>query len=258
MNDLTITTVQAALHWEDKLKNLKMFDAMLENIEKTDLIILPEMFNTGFSMRAAEMAEHMNGETVKWMLEKSKLYNAAICGSLIINDSGNYYNRLLFIEPNGNMNFYDKRHLFSMGDEDKHYTAGSKSLIVNYKEWRINLVICYDIRFPESIRNTKESPYDLAIIVANWPDKRIEHWDTLMRARAIENQSYVIGVNRTGLDGNEISHSGHTQVVHPFGNLLYISDIAEVNNLILSRKELNFNRRAFPFIKDIVTNISQF
>ncbi len=252
MNDLTITTVQAALHWEDKSKNLKMFDAMLENIEKTDLIILPEMFNTGFTMQASDFAEHMNGDTVSWMFEKSKEHNAAICGSLIINDNGKYYNRLLFIEPDGNLNYYDKRHLFSMGDEDKHYTAGHKSLRVKYREWSINLVICYDLRFPEALRNTKENPYDLAILVANWPDKRIEHWDVLMRARAIENQSYVVGVNRTGLDGNEIMHTGHTQVVHPFGNLLYISDESEVNNLVLSRNELIFNRRAFPFIKDII------
>jgi predicted amidohydrolase len=250
MNDLTITTVQAALHWEDKSKNLKMFDAMLENIENTDLIILPEMFNTGFTMRASDFAEHMNGDTVSWMFEKSKEHNAAICGSLIINDDGKYFNRLLFVEPNGNINQYDKRHLFSMGDEDKYYNAGTRSLIIDYKSWQINLVICYDLRFPEGIRNTRENPYDLAIIVANWPDKRIEHWDILLRARAIENQCYVIGVNRTGLDGNDIMHSGHTQVVHPFGNLLYISDVSEVNNLVLSRNELKFNRRAFPFIKD--------
>jgi predicted amidohydrolase len=130
MNDLTITTVQAALHWEDKLKNLKMFDAMFENIENTDLIILPEMFNTGFSMRSEELAEDMNGDTVSWMLDKSKTYSAAICGSIIIKDNGKYFNRLLFVEPNGRLNYYDKIHLFSMGDEDKHFSAGNKSLIV--------------------------------------------------------------------------------------------------------------------------------
>lgn len=251
MNDLTITTVQAALHWEDKLKNLKMFDAMFENIENSDLIILPEMFNTGFSMRSEALAEDMNGETVNWMKGKANQHNAAICGSMIIKENNKYYNRLLFVEPNENISYYDKKHLFSMGDEDKHYSAGNKSLIVNYKNWKINLVICYDLRFPETLRNNNENPFDISIIVANWPDKRIEHWDVLMRARAIENQCYVIGVNRTGLDGNDISHSGHTQVVHPFGNILYISDESEVNTLILSRNELNFNRRAFPFIKDI-------
>lgn len=251
MNDLTITTVQAALHWEDKLKNLKMFDAMFENIENSDLIILPEMFNTGFSMRSEALAEDMNGETVNWMKGKANQHNAAICGSMIIKENNKYYNRLLFVEPNENISYYDKKHLFSMGDEDKHYSAGNKSLIINYKNWKINLVICYDLRFPETLRNNKENPFDISIIVANWPDKRIEHWDVLMRARAIENQCYVIGVNRTGLDGNDISHSGHTQVVHPFGNILYISDESEVNTLILSRNELNFNRRAFPFIKDI-------
>ncbi len=252
MNDLTITTVQAALHWEDKLKNLKMFDAMLENIEKTDLIILPEMFNTGFSMRSKDFAEDMQSETVKWMKAKANLHNAAICGSIIIKEDIHFYNRLLFIEPNGNVNYYDKRHLFSMGDEDKHYSAGSKSLMVNYKEWKINLVICYDLRFPEGMRNNKENPFDLAIVVANWPDKRIEHWDVLMRARAIENQCYMVGVNRTGLDGHDIAHTGHSQVIHPFGNILYISEDSDVNTLVLSRNELNFNRRAFPFLSDIV------
>lgn len=251
MNDLTITTVQAALHWEDKLKNLKMFDAMFENIENTDLIILPEMFNTGFSMRSEDLAEEMNSETISWMITNSKHYNAAICGSMIVKENEKFYNRLLFVEPDGKISFYDKKHLFSMGDEDKYYSAGDKSLIVNYKNWQINLAICYDLRFPESSRNTTENAYDIAIFVANWPDKRIEHWDVLMRARAIENQCYVVGVNRTGLDGNGVSHSGHTQVVHPFGDILYISDESEINTLVLSRKELNFNRRAFPFIKDI-------
>lgn len=251
MNDLTITTVQAALHWEDKLKNLKMFDAMFENIENTDLIILPEMFNTGFSMQSDLLAESMNGETVEWMKANSKRYNAAICGSLIIKENDHFFNRLIFVEPNGAISYYDKQHLFSMGDEDKHYSAGNKSLILNYNNWRINLLICYDLRFPESLRNTSENPYDLAIVVANWPDKRIEHWDVLIRARAIENQCYMVGVNRVGLDGNEIIHSGHSQVIHPFGEILYTSDESEINTLILSRNELNFNRRAFPFIKDI-------
>lgn len=251
MNDLTITTVQAALHWEDKLKNLKMFDAMFENIENTDLIILPEMFNTGFSMQSDLLAESMNGETVEWMKANSKRYNAAICGSLIIKENDHFFNRLIFVEPNGAISYYDKQHLFSMGDEDKHYSAGNKSLILNYNNWRINLLICYDLRFPESLRNTTENPYDLAIVVANWPDKRIEHWDVLIRARAIENQCYMVGVNRVGLDGNEIIHSGHSQVIHPFGEILYTSDESEINTMILSRNELNFNRRAFPFIKDI-------
>lgn len=251
MNDLTITTVQAALHWEDKLKNLKMFDAMFENIENTDLIILPEMFNTGFSMQSDLLAESMNGETVEWMKANSKRYNAAICGSLIIKENDHFFNRLIFVEPNGAISYYDKQHLFSMGDEDKHYSAGNKSLILNYNNWRINLLICYDLRFPESLRNTSENPYDLAIVVANWPDKRIEHWDVLIRARAIENQCYMVGVNRVGLDGNEVIHSGHSQVIHPFGEILYTSDESEINTLILSRNELNFNRRAFPFIKDI-------
>lgn len=251
MNDLTITTVQAALHWEDKSKNLKMFETMFENIEKTDLIVLPEMFNTGFSMNAEQLAESHDGETINWMIAMSKSLNTAICGSLIIKENNHYYNRLVFIAPDTQIQFYDKQHLFSMGEEDKHYTAGKESMIVKYLGWKINLLICYDLRFPEIIRNSKTNPYDLAIVIASWPDKRVEHWDVLLRARAIENQSYVIGVNRTGFDINEVYHSGHTQVIHPFGNILYISDETEINTIVLSNKELLLNRRAFPFLKDI-------
>lgn len=251
MNDLNISTIQADLQWEDKSKNLKMFDAYLENIEKTDLIILPEMFNTGFSMNAEALAEDMNGETVSWMKYKAKEKDAAICGSLIIGENGNFYNRLLFVEPSGKIQKYDKRHLFSMGDEHKYFRAGEENLIINYKNWRLNLIICYDLRFNEGIRNSKINPYDVLIIVANWPEKRIEHWDVLIKSRAIENQCYVVGVNRTGNDGNEIFHNGHTQIVHPFGNLLYFSEESEINQLTLSQHDLQFNRRAFPFLKDI-------
>lgn len=251
MNDLTITTVQAALHWEDKSKNLKMFEAMLENIEKTDLIILPEMFNTGFSMNAEQLAESIDGATIAWMKDISSKMQTAICGSIIIKEQEQYYNRLIFVEPDAKIHFYDKQYLFSMGDEDKHYRAGNESLIVEYRDWKIKFLICYDLRFPEIIRNDKHQPYDLAVFVASWPDKRIDHWDVLLRARAIENQTYVIGVNRIGLDVNEMFHSGHTQVIHPFGNILYISDETEINTIVLSSKELLLNRRAFPFIKDI-------
>lgn len=251
MNDLTITTIQAALHWEDKSKNLKMFESMFENIEKTDLIVLPEMFNTGFTMNAEHLAESIDGDTIKWMQAISKKLQTAICGSLIIIENNQYYNRLVFIAPDAQIQFYDKQHLFSMGEEDKHYTAGNESLIIKYKDWKIKLIICYDLRFPEIIRNTKHDPYDIAIVIASWPDKRVEHWDILLRARAIENQAYIVGVNRTGFDVNEVYHSGHTQVIHPFGNILYISDETEINTIVLSNKELLLNRRAFPFLKDI-------
>ena len=229
-----------------------MFDAYLENIEKSDIIVLPEMFSTGFSMNADVLAEGMNDATVQWMCNTSAQLDSAICGSLIIKENGKYYNRFLFVEPSGKISTYDKRHLFSMGDEHKHFSAGEKSLCIEYKSWKINCVVCYDLRFTEGIRNSAHDPYDVLIVVANWPEKRIEHWDVLMKARAIENQCYVVGVNRTGNDGNNIFHSGHTQIVHPFGNLLYFSEESEINTLTLSRNDLEFNRRAFPFIKDIV------
>ncbi len=252
MNDLIITTIQADLQWEDKSKNLKMFDAYLENIEKSDIIVLPEMFNTGFSMNADVLAESMNDATVQWMCNTSARLDSAICGSLIIKENGKYYNRLLFVEPSGKISSYDKIHLFSMGDEHKYFSAGSKNLQLEYKGWKINPIVCYDLRFNEGIRNTSTDPYDVIIVVANWPEKRIEHWDVLLKARAIENQCYVVGVNRTGEDGNNIFHSGHSQIVHPFGNLLYFSEESEINTITLSRQDLVFNRRAFPFIKDIV------
>ncbi len=251
MKDLSITTIQADLHWEDKEQNLKMFEKYIESIqESTDLIILPEMFSTGFSMRAEELAENMNETTVQWMKNIAIRKNAAITGSIIIKDGSHYYNRLIWTEPNGLVMHYDKRHLFGMGDENKHYSSGQSKLIVDYKGWKINLNICYDLRFPVWLRNSKVDPYDLLVFVANWPEKRIEHWDALLRARAIENQCYVVGVNRTGMDGNSIHHTGNTSVIHPFGNILYSSSDAEHNTILLSKHELELNRRQFPFLRD--------
>ena len=251
MKDLSITTIQADLHWEDKEQNLKMFEKHIESIqESTDLIILPEMFSTGFSMRAEALAEEMDDNTVAWMKNLATQKNVAITGSVIIKEGDKYFNRLIWAEPNGLVKHYNKRHLFGMGDENSHYTAGQEKLIVDYLGWRINLNICYDLRFPVWLRNSKENPYDVLIIVANWPEKRIEHWDTLLKARAIENQSYVIGVNRTGFDGNSIPHTGNTSVIHPFGNILYSSSDVEHNTILLSKHELMLNRRQFPFLRD--------
>ena len=251
MKDLSITTIQADLHWEDKEQNLKMFEKHIESIqESTDLIILPEMFSTGFSMRAEDLAEEMDGSTVAWMKNLATQKNVAITGSVIIKEGDKYFNRLIWAEPNGLVKHYNKRHLFGMGDENSHYTAGQEKLIVDYLGWRINLNICYDLRFPVWLRNSKENPYDVLIIVANWPEKRIEHWDTLLKARAIENQCYVIGVNRTGFDGNSIPHTGNTSVIHPFGNILYSSSDVEHNTILLSKHELMLNRRQFPFLRD--------
>lgn len=251
MKDLTITTIQSYLHWEDKEQNLKMFQKLIENIsEETDLILLPEMFSTGFSMNTELLAEEMNGKTVLWMKEMSTVKNAAVAGSIIIKEDGKYFNRLIWVEANGNLKYYNKRHLFSLGDENKFYTAGEEKLIIDYKNWKLNLNICYDLRFPVWARNNKNKPFDVLVFLASWPEKRIEHWDTLLKARAIENQCYVIGVNRIGEDGNGFKYVGHTIVAHPFGNLLYNSNEAEVNTIVLSKHELELNRRQFPFLKD--------
>ena len=251
MKDLKITTIQSELHWEDKEQNLKMFEKLINNIsEATDLILLPEMFSTGFSMNSKELAEQMNGTTVKWMLNMALTKNCAIAGSIIIKEEGNYYNRLIWAAADGEVKHYNKRHLFGMGDEHKHYTAGVNKLIIEYKDWKINLSICYDLRFPVWLRNNKDNPYDVLVFVANWPEKRMEHWDALLKARAIENQAYVIGVNRIGEDGNQIPHVGHTSVYHPFGTCEYTSTSAEVHTHTLLAYELELNRRQFPFLRD--------
>lgn len=251
MKDLKITTIQSELHWEDKEQNLKMFEKLINSIEEeTDLILLPEMFSTGFSMNAEVLAEQMNGKTVQWMQAMAQLKNCVIAGSIIIEEQGKYYNRLIWAEANGTILNYSKRHLFGMGDEHKHYSAGDDKLIVDYKGWKINLNVCYDLRFPVWLRNNKDNPYDALVFVANWPEKRMEHWDALLKVRAIENQAYVIGVNRIGDDGNQIPHVGHTSVYHPFGTCEYMSTSAEIHTHTLSAYELELNRRQFPFLKD--------
>lgn len=252
MQELKVSTIQSHLYWEDKSKNLEMFENLIENIsEDSDVILLPEMFNTGFSMNSTQLYEEMNGKLIQWMKRMAAKKNAAIAGSAIIKEGDHYYNRLLWVDEEGNINHYNKRHLFGLGDEHKHYTAGEEKLHIDYRGWRLNLAVCYDLRFPVWLRNTKENPYDVLIIVANWPEKRIEHWDALLKARAIENQAYVIGVNRIGMDGNEIPHVGHTSVYHPFGTLEYQSDKSDVHTHTLSKYELELNRRQFPFLKDM-------
>jgi omega-amidase len=252
MQDLKVSSIQTQLHWEDKEENLKMFDSLIKNMkEETDLILLPEMFSTGFTMQAEEFYEEMDGEYINWMKEMATLKDAAIAGSLIIKEHDKYYNRLVFVEPYGTIHYYNKRHLFSMGDEHKHYTAGEEKRIVTYREWNLNLTVCYDLRFPKWLRNEAQNRYDALIVLANWPEKRMEHWDALLKARAIENQCYVIGVNRIGEDGNGIPHVGHTSVYHPFGTNEYLSEQAEIHTHVLSAHELKLNRRQFPFLNDM-------
>jgi omega-amidase len=255
MSTLTITTIQSNLIWEDKAANLRMLEQKIAGIkEKTEIIVLPEMFNTGFSMRPEVLAETMQGETIEWMKRVSRENGIVLTGSLMIEESGNYYNRLVWMLPNGQYGHYDKRHLFAFGEEDKHYSPGNKRLIASVKGWKINLQVCYDLRFPVWARqkNTEAgAEYDLLIYVANWPERRNHAWKTLLCARAIENQCYVVGVNRVGSDGNNVYHSGNSLVIDPLGQVLYhMADEEDVNTIMLQKEMLEDVRTKFPFWKD--------
>lgn len=268
MSSLTCTLIQTHLHWEDKQANLEMFEEKINNInEKTELVILPEMFNTGFSMKPELFAETMDGDTIAWMKRIAASKKVILTGSLMIEENNNYYNRLIWMLPNGSYGCYDKRHLFAYGSEDKHYSAGTKRLIASVKSWKINLHVCYDLRFPVWSRQSPcpandELEYDVLIYVANWPERRNIAWKTLLQARAIENQCYVIGVNRVGNDGNNIYHSGDSMVIDPLGEILYHNEHKEETFTIkLQKDRLLEVRSKFPFWRDadnfIITNIFQ-
>lgn len=255
MSTLTITTIQSNLIWEDKAANLRMLEQKIAGIEeKTEIVVLPEMFNTGFSMRPETLAETMEGETIEWMKRVSRENGIVLTGSLMIEEAGNYYNRLVWMLPNGQYGHYDKRHLFAFGEEDKHYSPGNKRLIASVKGWKINLQVCYDLRFPVWARQKKTeagAEYDLLIYVANWPERRSHAWKTLLCARAIENQCYVVGVNRVGSDGNNVYHSGNSLVIDPLGQVLYhMADEEDVNTITLQKEMLEEVSSKFPFWKD--------
>ncbi|MGB5423719.1 MAG: amidohydrolase [Desulfobacterales bacterium] len=251
MPDLTVTLIQTELDWEDVEANLHRFDRLIGSLQvATDLIVLPEMFTTGFSMNAAALAEDMNGRAVGWLRETARRAEATVAGSIIVVDDGRFYNRLCWADPDGGMATYDKKHLFRYAGEDQVYTAGSASLLVELKGWKVRPFVCYDLRFPAWTRNTNRT-YDLALFVANWPQRRAEHWKLLLQARAIENQSYVIGVNRIGTDGNGLYHSGDSSVIDPAGNILFRSAHAPcIFTLSLERDRLDDYRQRFPAWKD--------
>ncbi|MDP4283097.1 MAG: amidohydrolase [Bacteroidota bacterium] len=255
MSSLTITLIQPNLFWEDKKANLEMLQKKIESIsEKTEVVILPEMFSTGFSMKPEMFAETMDGNTVQWMKKNSAERKIIITGSLIIEDEENYFNRLVWVLPNGETGYYDKRHLFAFGDEHSHYKAGNKKLIASVKGWKINLQICYDLRFPVWTRQSpgkSETQYDLLINVANWPEKRSTAWKTLLQARAIENQCYVAGVNRVGEDGNKIYYNGESMIIDPLGEIIYIKNKEEdIFTYTLQKEKVNEVRKQFPFQED--------
>ena len=232
-----------------------MLEQKINSIEeKTEIVVLPEMFNTGFSMRPEALAETMEGETVEWMKRVSRENGIVLTGSLMMEEADNYYNRLVWMLPNGQYGYYDKRHLFAFGEEDKHYSPGNKRLIASVKGWKINLQVCYDLRFPVWARqkNTEAGvEYDVLIYVANWPERRSHAWKTLLCARAIENQCYVVGVNRVGSDGNNVYHSGNSLVIDSLGQVLYhMADEEDVNTITLQKEMLEEVRTKFPFWKD--------
>jgi len=252
INNLKITIFQAYLFWENIDKNLQNLALRLSMgvKEKTDLIVLPEMFNTGFSMNAEALAEEMDGKTMTWMANAAQKYDCAITGSLIIRENSKYYNRMIWMLPSGEYQYYDKWHLFGMGQEDKTYASGSEKVIVELKGWKIRLAICYDLRFPVFLRN-EENGYDILLIIASWPDQRISHWKALIPARAIENQSYVIAANRVGHDGNEVYHSGHSMCIDAYGNTVYYKpEDEDLYTFSINYEDLEKIRRGFPFLKD--------
>lgn len=257
MSSLTISLVQTALHWEDKQRNLQMLEEKINGIaERTEVIILPEMFSTGFSMKPGLLAETMDGESVAWMKRTAASKRAIVTGSLIIKEGDHFYNRLIWMQPDGKYGYYDKRHLFGYAHEDQHYTPGNKRLVASAKGWKVNLQVCYDLRFPvwsrQNFAATGGVPeFDLLIFVANWPERRNHAWKTLLQARAIENQCYVAGVNRIGRDGNDIYHSGDSMAVNAMGEVLYQKAHDEdVYTITLHKEELDETRNKLPFWKD--------
>lgn len=262
MASLTVTLIQSDLKWEDKKANLQMLKDKINNIDlRTELIILPEMFSTGFTMRAKDLAETMEGESVNWMKQVAGEKKIILIGSLIIEENGKFYNRLILMLPNEQYAWYDKRHLFGFAKEDEYYTGGNKRLIASVNGWKINLQVCYDLRFPVWARQSGDIlhgdheavglEYDVLIYVANWPERRNTAWKSLLRARAIENQCFVIGVNRVGEDGNGIYYSGDSMIIDPLGEIIYEkANIEDVFSYQLNKEKLSEVRTKFPFWKD--------
>lgn len=257
MSSLTITLIQTSLYWEDKKANLAMLEEKITGIqEKTELVLLPEMFSTGFSMKPELLAETMEGETVQWMKRMAARKKIILAGSVIIREGQHYFNRLIWMLPTGQYGIYDKRHRFAYAGEDAHYTAGNKRLIASVKGWKINLQVCYDLRFPvwarqDPFAGNGGAEYDILVVVANWPERRSHAWKTLLQARAIENQCYVIGVNRVGDDGNQIYHSGDSMVADPMGEILYTKSREEdIFTITLEQSNLQSIREKLPFLKD--------
>ncbi len=247
---MKIAIIQADLIWENSVTNRNKFEKKIDEIvEQVDLVILPEMFSTGFTMNPAAVAESMDGDTVSWMQSLAKAKNLAVTGSVVIKDKSQFYNRLLFVFPNGEIKSYDKRHLFNLAGEDKIYSKGKERVLIEYMGWKISPLVCYDLRFPVFSRNIDN--YDLLLYIASWPQRRIYAWDALLKARAIENMSYTIGVNRVGIDGNGHQYSGHSQVLDYMGEYILAPEEAEKVFLVeLDKEKMLSVREKMGFLND--------
>ncbi len=246
-----LTIIQSNLFWEEKEANREQFSKKIASIsEKTNLIILPEMFTTGFTMNASSLAEEERGETLKWMQNEAKINDCAITGSVVISENGKYYNRLFFVFPDGDYKIYNKRHTFTLVGEHKTYSSGEEHLVINYLGWKICPLICYDLRFPVWSRNTND--YDVLVFVANWPQKRIEAWDALLKARAIENMCFCIGVNRIGTDVNGHVYNGHSAVYDVLGNQISTlsNEIEFIETVSLKKVHIEKYRNHLQFLND--------
>tara|TARA_B110000003_G_scaffold122805_1_gene125236 strand:- start:62 stop:838 length:777 start_codon:yes stop_codon:yes gene_type:complete len=249
-NSLNITLIQTSLFWENVEKNLSHFDKLISEISNTDIILLPEMFNTAFHPKSNHLAETMEGKTVSWMKEIAKNKKSAIAGTLMVKENEKVFNRLVWISKHGTINTYDKHHLFSLIKEERYIAKGEERLIIEEQGWKICPLICYDLRFPVFSRNDVD--YDLLIYLANWPIKRIDSWDTLLKARSIENQCYTIGVNRVGKDGNGITFNGHSKIFDAFGKELLAAteNKEEILQIEISLDDLKIKRIQMNFLQD--------
>lgn len=256
---MKVSILQSSLLWENAEQNRANFGRKTDElIGKTDLVVLPEMFTTGFSMRAAELAEPMTGPTMVWLADTAEKTGAAVVGSFICTEAGQHFNRLVFMRPDRTFDTYDKRHLFGLAGENEHYAAGKKRLIVEWKGWRICPLVCYDLRFPAWSRNSisnsltrENSPYDLLIYVANWPIRRSHHWKSLLLARAIENQSFTLGVNIFGTDGTGMEYSGDSAIIDFGGQVIcQISGQEGMYTAELSLANQQHYRQQLPFLQD--------
>jgi omega-amidase len=252
MSTLLFTLIQRPLQWQDAAANCACFETQISSLKgKHEIVVLPETFNTGFCMQPKEFAETMNGNTVTWMREMAVKYKIILTGSIMIQENGQYLNRLIWMQPDGKYGHYDKRHLFSFGGEGNEFSAGEKRFITQVKGWRICTQICYDLRFPVWSRLQHPNEYDVLLYIANWPTKRVHAWKTLLMARAIENQCYVVAVNRTGADGNGIQYPGESCVINPLGEII-VSSVLDEDTLTacLDKAEIDAIRSQFPFQSD--------